>query len=105
MMTMNKKSMGLCLILLLSACGKVGPLEPRPGAAAPVKAYGAESVADNERLITPSVQARPGRSDELMRRSERRTDDPFDLPPGGKKSKDKPADTPSSPTPAEEPKT
>jgi hypothetical protein len=28
------------------------------------------------------VQARPGRSDELLRRSERREDDPFDLPPG-----------------------
>jgi hypothetical protein len=33
-------------------------------------------------LTTPSAQARPGRSDELLKRSERRADDPFDIAPG-----------------------
>jgi predicted small lipoprotein YifL len=102
------KLAALTLALLLGACGKVGPLEPRAGAGAPAKAYGAEAVADAETLLTPSVQARPGRSDELMRRSERRTDDPFDLPPGGSISdtsaKDKPKEPPPPPAPPEEPK-
>jgi hypothetical protein len=94
----------LSLALLLGACGKVGPLEPRAGSAAPAKAYGAEAVADADTLLTPAEQTRPGRSDELMRRSERRTDDPFDLPPGGTNANDKPKSPPPPATP-EEPKT
>jgi hypothetical protein len=31
--------------------------------------------------MTPSVQARPQRSDELLKQSEERRDDRFDLPP------------------------
>jgi predicted small lipoprotein YifL len=84
---------GLFLLGALSACGKVGPLEPAPGIAPPAKAIGQSEVPSTTELLEPSVQARPGRSDELMRRSERRTEDPFDLPPG---SEDKP------PPPAED---
>lgn len=68
--------------LVLGACGKVGDLEPRTGQSLPPKAYGQKETQSAEALSTPSVQARPGRSDELLRRSERREDDPFDLPPG-----------------------
>lgn len=68
--------------LILGACGKVGDLEPRTGQSLPPKAYGQKETQSAEALSTPSVQARPGRSDELLRRSERREDDPFDLPPG-----------------------
>ena len=67
---------------LLAACGKVGDLEPRTGQSMPPKAYGQKANPTAEVLTTPSVQARPGRSDELLRRSERREDDPFDLAPG-----------------------
>jgi predicted small lipoprotein YifL len=87
---------GIALLAILAGCGKVGPLEPKAGQAAPAKAYGQEKVPGSEELMTPSVQARPGRSDELMRRSERRTDDPFDLPPGSDEDKGKP------PAPAED---
>ena len=73
---------GIALLALLAGCGKVGPLEPQTGQAPPAKAYGQETVPGSEDLMKASEQARPGRSDELMRRSERRTDDPFDLPPG-----------------------
>jgi predicted small lipoprotein YifL len=66
----------------LAACGKVGDLEPRTGQSLPPKAYGQKATPSAESLSTPSVQARPGRSDELLRRSERREDDPFDLAPG-----------------------
>ena len=69
-------------VLSLAACGKVGDLEPRTGQSLPPKAYGQTSEQTAEVLSTPSVQARPGRSDELLRRSERREDDPFDLAPG-----------------------
>jgi predicted small lipoprotein YifL len=68
--------------LALSACGKLGPLEPRAGAKSAPLAYGQSQAAETDSFTTPSVQARPGRSDELLRRSERRSDDPFDLPPG-----------------------
>jgi hypothetical protein len=67
---------------VLAACGKVGNLEPRTGQSLPPKAYGQKEASSSEALTTPSVQARPGRGDELLRRSERRVDDPFDLAPG-----------------------
>jgi hypothetical protein len=70
------------LTLAVSACGKAGNLEPRTGQSLPPPSYGQSKQQTAEVLLTPSVQARPGRSDELLRRSERRTDDPFDLPPG-----------------------
>lgn len=68
--------------LALAACGKVGDLEPRSGNTLPPKAYGQTAEPTADVLTTPSVQARPGRTDELLKRSERREDDPFDVPPG-----------------------
>jgi hypothetical protein len=68
--------------LAASACGKVGDLEPRSGNSLPPKAYGQSIEQTAEVLTTPSVQARPGRTDELLKRSERREDDPFDVAPG-----------------------
>jgi len=70
------------LALCIAGCGKVGDLEPRTGNAMPPKAYGQTKAQTAEALTTPSVQARPGRTDELLKRSERREDDPFDVPPG-----------------------
>lgn len=93
---MNGKTIIAVLTVLaaLSACGKVGPLEPTPGITPPAKAIGQTEVPGTTELLEPSVQTRPGRSDELMRRSERRTDDPFDLPPGSEvKAETPPADT------------
>ena len=72
----------IILATTVVACGKVGDLEPRSGNAMPPKAYGQKSEQTAEALTTASVQARPGRSDELLKRSERWTDDPFDVPPG-----------------------
>jgi predicted small lipoprotein YifL len=90
----------IAALVLLAACGKVGPLEPRAGSAAPAKSYGQETVPGAEELLTASEQARPGRSDELMRRSERRSNDPFDLPPGDDLPKDKKPEQPvKTPTP------
>jgi predicted small lipoprotein YifL len=80
---------GIALLAILAGCGKVGPLEPKAGQAAPAKVPGQDKTPTSDELTTPSVQTRPGRSDELMRRSERRTDDPFDLPPGSDEEKGK----------------
>lgn len=88
--------LAIALILLpIAGCGKVGPLEPKVGQAPPDKVYGQTEVPDSSALMTASEQARPGRSDELMRRSERRSDDPFDLPPGSQPNDDskKPAES------------
>jgi predicted small lipoprotein YifL len=77
------KMSAIAMLVVLAGCGKVGPLKPTTGQAPPARALGQEKTPTPDELMTSSEQARPGRSDELMRRSERRTNDPFDLPPGG----------------------
>jgi predicted small lipoprotein YifL len=72
----------LILAIALAGCGKVGDLEPRSGNSLPPKAYGQKEEQSAEALTRSSAQARPGRTDELRKRSERREDDQFDLPPG-----------------------
>ena len=70
----------------LAGCGRVGDLKPAPGSALPVKPLMARSTPTAEDLLTSPPYARPDRIDELMKRSEPRRSDPFDLPPptGGK---------------------
>ena len=70
-----------CAALLVTACGKVSPLEPAPGQALPVKPLLAKSTPTSEQLLTPPSYARPERVDELMKRSAPREPDRFDLPP------------------------
>ncbi len=69
-------------MLVLGACGKVGNLEPRAGSNPIPAAYGKAKPATADELVTANAQGRPGRSVELLKRSQRREDDPFDLPPG-----------------------
>lgn len=83
----------VALALGMAGCGKVGDLEPRSGNSLPPKAYGQTSPQTAEALTTPSVQARPGRTDELLKRSDRREDDPFDVPPGEEPKPFDPAQT------------
>lgn len=87
---MKSKQIGAAIALLcLAGCGKVGPLERQVGQTQPDKVYGQAETPDSNTLMTASEQSRPGRSDELMRRSERRSNDPFDLPPGSDPNKEK----------------
>lgn len=88
---MTRKSIALLMLpLCLAGCGKYGALETAEGQALPPLAYGQKESENTNKavgqsaevLTAPSAQARPGRSDELLRRSERRDDDSFDLPPG-----------------------
>ena len=74
--------LGLGLGLALSACGLREPLAPAPGQHMPPAPAMASRAMTTDELITPPAVARPERLDELLRRSEERHDDRFDLPPG-----------------------
>ena len=69
--------------VMLAACGNRGTLEPPKGQSLPPPVYGEATAPTGEQLLEPSTQAQPERSDELLRRSEKRQDDKFDLPPPG----------------------
>ncbi|WP_010161293.1 MULTISPECIES: hypothetical protein [unclassified Sphingomonas] len=67
--------------LLLAGCGASSALKPAEGRSLPVAPYGAKATPTPEDLLTPSNQARPERSDELLKQSQERRGDEFDLPP------------------------
>ena len=69
------------LLLGLSACGVKADLKPVAGKALPVAPYGRADQPTAEDLVKTTPQAAPERSVELRKRSEERTDDPFELPP------------------------
>jgi hypothetical protein len=67
--------------LSLVGCGSTQALKPAPGASLPVAPTGAATPPSVQQLLTPSVQARPTRSNELLTKSKPRKPDEFDLPP------------------------
>ncbi len=67
--------------LAIAGCGRVAPLKPAPGQSLPVKPAMAQTTPDAEDLLTTPTHARPERIDELMKRSQPRRADRFDLPP------------------------
>jgi hypothetical protein len=69
------------LLLALTACGGRENLQPAEGQRIPPKPRGAAEAPTAQELMTPSTQSRPLRNAELLRQSQKRTDDPFDLPP------------------------
>lgn len=66
----------------LAGCGRQVELARKPGADPVPVAYGADEPATAENLMTPQPQIRPVRNEDLLRRSEPRPEDPFDVPPG-----------------------
>jgi predicted small lipoprotein YifL len=79
-----RRTLILCAATVaLTGCGKREPLMPAAGASMPPKPAMASSAPTVDQLLTPSSQQRPGRSEELLQRSEERPDDRFDLPPPG----------------------
>jgi hypothetical protein len=71
----------MLVALALTACGGKTELHPKAGESLPPKPYAAEATPTPSQLMAPEVQARPRRSDELLKQSEERRDDRFDLPP------------------------
>lgn len=67
--------------LSLAGCGARRDLRPAPGETLPPAPYGANATPTPGDLLTPTTQQRPTRSDELLRESTERQDDPFDIPP------------------------
>ena len=67
--------------LVLSGCGASKGLAPPKGQALPPAPYGATARPTATELLKPSNQERPERSDELLKSSEDRRSDEFDLPP------------------------
>ena len=66
---------------LLAGCGKVADLKPAAGHNLPVKPLMARTTPTPADLLTPPAYAAPARIDELMKKSQPRTPDEFDLPP------------------------
>jgi hypothetical protein len=67
--------------VLLGACGQMAELKPARGEPLPVKPLLARTTPTAEQLLTPPTNADPERIDELVKRSEPRRPDRFDLPP------------------------
>ena len=76
--------MGITMIagaLLLAGCGSAKKLTPAPGQPLPPAPYGATATPDAQGLLTPTTQQRPRTVDELLKNSQERRSDDFDLPP------------------------
>src|SRR5689334_13534395 len=78
------KAMRILLIAgvaALAGCGREADLKPAPGHAMPVKPLMAKATPTVDELLRPPSYTRPNRVDELVKRSQPRPADPFDLPP------------------------
>jgi hypothetical protein len=71
----------VALLALLAGCGKIAALQPPPGQPLPVKPLMAKATPTAEQLLAVPIYARPNRVDEVVKRSEARRRDPFDVPP------------------------
>ena len=86
----------------LASCGRVADLKPQAGHAPPAKPMMARSTPTVTELLTPPTYARPDRVDELVKRSQPRANDPYDLPPpSGGAAPSLPAGTDPAPIPTE----
>ena len=77
----RSRSLVIAAFVALAGCGRAVDLRPAPGQALPVKPMLARATPTVEELLTPPITARPNRVDELVKRSQPRAADPFDLPP------------------------
>jgi len=68
-------------VAALAACGRQAELKPAPGHSLPVKPMMAHTTPTVKELLTAPTYARPDRVDELVKKSQPRPQDPFDLPP------------------------
>ncbi|RJF93981.1 lipoprotein [Sphingomonas cavernae] len=78
---MRKLLIVAALATVLAGCGSKKPLTRVAGDEVPPAPALARTAPTSEELITPDDQARPERQDEILKQSEEREDDKFDLPP------------------------
>jgi|SRR5690348_14062044 len=71
----------LAATIIVASCGRQVDLRPAPGQSLPVKPLMAKATPTPQQLLRIPSYAKPDRVDELMKRSEPRSQDPFDLPP------------------------
>ncbi|MFL6752070.1 MAG: hypothetical protein ACJ8D5_08090 [Sphingomicrobium sp.] len=71
----------IAALALLGGCGRMTGLKPEAGQSLPVRPLMARTTPTPEELLTVPQYARPNRVDELVKRSQPRQADPFDLPP------------------------
>lgn len=71
----------IAIVLIAGGCGRVADLKPAPGQPLPVKPLMARVTPTPSQLLALPSYAKPDRVDELMKRSEPRPQDPFNLPP------------------------
>ncbi|PZO90095.1 MAG: hypothetical protein DI623_07920 [Sphingomonas sanxanigenens] len=74
-------ALALALAVALGGCGGRQTLKPTEGKAMPPKPAFATTALTPDQMMAADSQARPRRSDELLRRSQERGDDRFDQPP------------------------
>ncbi len=74
--------LGTAALMMLAGCGSSTALKPLPDMTAIPKAKNAQTAETAEQMMTPSTQAQPERTVDLLTRSQERGDDPFDKPPG-----------------------
>lgn len=78
---LSLRIIAIAAALLVAGCGRVADLQPAPGRPLPVKPLMARTTPTPEDLLAVPAYARADRLDELMKRSEPRPQDPFNLPP------------------------
>jgi hypothetical protein len=76
-----KRAALIASVFILAACGKVADLKPAAGQHLPVKPMMARTTPTPAELLTAPAYAAPERVDELMKKSQPREVDKFDLPP------------------------
>lgn len=76
-----KKAAAILLASVLAGCGDRQMLTPKPGASLPPKPATTALPPNADKLLATTARERPGRSDELLIKSQLRRDDHFDLPP------------------------
>jgi hypothetical protein len=77
------KRIVLLALLAVTACAKVGKLEPVAPTPMPVKAMDAPRAPSPEEMLVLPPQSAPVRVDDPIENSQERQDDRFNLPPPG----------------------
>jgi len=96
-----KRILIFAAMVVLVGCGRQVELKPAPGHALPVKPLMARTTPTVDELLTPPSYTRPDRVDELVKKSQPRPQDPFNLPPPtGGNAPTLPAGSPPTTVPA-----